>query len=1520
MNRKLLFLALGVFLLTGTGLVVLFTNIPNLIDKEALKTEIEKGLNESTGVRFQIRELTLQPTWTHGIQVHLNTTAIRDLRHRPLGDIKYITVQIRYLPIIFQQLPEIAKIHVREVYIPVGEASLFKEIKLKLVKPKRTGFLKPAELHDTEILVSDYRIEDEAVANTVGQLLAASQKPVKSFHVTGESITIRHLESRKPVEIEGAGFLAFLEPAGKPTLPKAHYKVKLAIPQAAVKAKTPQYHNLERLDFDLKSKDVDFQLRYKRQGKKDGKGSFHSKPTDLLQAQTLVMQLSDTFGFELPEAAQSVYISGQGDLNSIFNLRFPKEKKARKPKKQDKPLSDIVIPQVALQGQLNLHDVAVARKEAWPYHVVHHINGRIQMRGETLGTQGIRLYIGNIPFRLRGSVRFNSQQLDLEAKTERVELTSARKLLSDLGVPLQALGSRELGGKLDAFAHLRGSFKNPAYSGHLRVKDGSYSDASLGLSIAGIQGQASIQGIGIDKGEYQSQINLTHADFQLDHPQLTLDDLHGEVRLKGRLVAQRPPERPTMEGWLQANDGTFLHEPTGLLLSRIQGKVLLKPNAFEVPHLQGFLGSALLNASGEISSDFKRYRARVTGQNIQITKLTDEVLAKLTDASLLTSIRPTRGLLNLDWGISTGEKMHGKLSLQDFIAQTDGYPLRIPSLSMLFDGQRIQVQPTTLYYGDAQARLAGDLQLNGKYNFTIATGELPVAMLRDSIGFINNISGLSLPEIWNTAGSFSVDSKLSNGVSEIRVSFNDAGLSWQGGDFPLYNINGRLLYRRIGNGEDFVGTRDLSFRYGNSPIHIRAGSGEHFRMNSEGILSALLMNHFLVSPQSNATPYQEVPFQILAMGELHGLPGTSEAVHNQIATHVRLDLNPTIKDAYKNTLPVPAHLKSIEEPLPPPLPRRRATTEPPPAPGESPIDTIRRRRERLSRDMERLVGRIKERVDEGISRFTGKPTEAPELANTPKPKPASPDRVYNAAESNDPARRNARRNRPAPAQTAEGDDNAYLDARLMLSGNNLFFRRGLIHLFEAGNIVLEGAIQEVFSPDRLFGFHLYTQPSVALDKLSHSSRENDFFREAQGNIEADIRLSGGRKLENIQGHFSADRVAIPYLTLEELTGRIDFLGGEHAVAEIQSFKVPGVEATATATTDSLFELPITLENVKINGALMNIESLQQFNNNIVTPIIIEQLVHNYARPWQQGDPRIPIQFRDGDLHFEEAILQNIIMTNLNSKLSVYANSFFELTNTSLEAAGGKVVGYLSMNPNENNFMTLELNAENVKANALTRALLGVTNQVFGDLSGTVRFTTFGANEEEMQDNANGTVHMKITNGRLPAIAQVEALLATANLLRGGILGFNLNNLFRSLAFYDTNYFAELSGDLLIANGVLYTDNLISDGENLDLVIQGSLDMGTGDADMMVNGRMRQDVSGKLGPLGKLSLGSILRFIPALGTLGPNQPGLLDYLPGVGFIPGFGGPASDFNYFQVRLLGQLDNPSAIQDFRWVKKGS
>lgn len=218
---------------------------------------------------------------------------------------------------------------------------------------------------------------------------------------------------------------------------------------------------------------------------------------------------------------------------------------------------------------------------------------------------------------------------------------------------------------------------------------------------------------------------------------------------------------------------------------------------------------------------------------------------------------------------------------------------------------------------------------------------------------------------------------------------------------------------------------------------------------------------------------------------------------------------------------------------------------------------------------------------------------------------------------------------------------------------------------------------------------------------------------------------------------------------------------------------------------------------------------------------------------------------------------------------------------------------------------------------MARALLNAPNQIFGDLKGVIRFTTQGATDEEMTNNVNGDASFVITDGRLPAIAKLETLLTAVNVLRGGVIGLSLNNLLRTMTPFNTNYFTELSGTLRIAQGQAYTTDLLSDGENLDLLIAGRIGLKDAQANLKVTGAMSQDVSGALGKLGKLSLRSLLRYLPGVGFLpGVKNGGILSFVPGVGYVPGFGGRPGERSRFQVKIKGSLEDTSAIHDFEWL----
>lgn len=1513
MNRKTTTRIAVLLVSLGVLGIAIHEGVPRLIDKQAIKLAIEDGLHKSTGVNFKIRDLTLEPTLFHGIQVHLNTSTITDIRHNPLGSIENITVQIRYLPLLLEQLPEIAKIHLNHVRIPVGKYNFFKAIKLKLVKPKRTGFLKPAELHDAEVLLTDYLIEDVLPSSMSRRLVPHA----KSFRVEGDEISIRHLESGKPISVLGNGVLAYLIDTppihsqnrysqGKIN-PNAYryqpgtYRIFVEVPQAAVKKGTMSAAALGRLEIKLVGPNLNMDLAYQHKQGEDGFGNITTNRLDLRTAQTVALQIRDTFGLPLPPPLSQYLLAGKTTLDHTrFQLGFTK------PNQPDLQAAD---------GKITLDNLSIAQPTHWQTPMVERINGLIHLKGRSILVNALDFQLQSLPLHLRGAYHMDTDRIDTLLTGKSLRVTSLQQMAGQFVTGSNPLQGRNITGLLDIYAHATGTLRQPVYNGRVIIRDGSFEDASQGLLANHVNGQVHFRGQGLQNPtvHYNGLLNVDNGKLIVEKQGLRVNRFDGRVAFEGQVTPGSPtPALPSYTGQINVQDAQYQDPKTRLLVERIQGALKLGGDLIRIENFKGWLGGSLFTASGTLKPNLveplhSQYNVRVQSQQINLRNFKNQVLVKLPNAQpLLAQLDPYSGNARVDITASTGMQLNGRVDVASLAVRTPDSPthLKVPSLSVLFNNRSVRIPNTRIYYGDLAVNLAGQFQQPNAYRVQLATEEIPVSFLRDQSDMIRSLSGSHLPEIWNTAGSLKASGTLSNHGTDMAVNFYNAGLSWQGGDFPVYDLNGGLRYQQTGKGKPIISSHNLSLRYGNSPIRVQVDNHAALTAKTEGVLSPLTVNHFLVSHQTEATPYKEVPFVATATGTLAALPDSPKAVHNNMRAEVFMDLNPNLKAAYsgpvKPTIPDASVSSSENEASPSALAETPEPDSRKSKTGGFPI--------RLNpiKTTGQVIGLAKQTLRTG-SQFITTPINRLQALSQEIVSNNSPE----APAATEPET-------PMVQLATEDTSTANLSASLHWQGQDLQLEKSVLHLFDSGDILADGYFKDFMKVgQRAFMVHVATTPGIDLAKLSEGARQNELFRGASGNLKADVQFaanSAGVKLGS--GFMNADKLSIPFLTIRDLSGNVA-IDGETATASISRFEIPGVSATVSARSNNIFESPISLEDVKIRGGLVSIESLGDFNADIVRPILVDQLAHSFLRPWQQGDPTAPVQFRNADLAVDEVIFQNIIMNNLTSQFSLYANSLMELSNTQVQTAGGHASGYLSMSPNDYNFMTLELNVENVKANALTKALLNTTNQIFGDVNGTVRFTTYGQDDMQMQKNANGTVSMKVTNGRLPAIAKVETLLTTANILRGGILGLNLNNLFRSLMFYDTNYFAELSGDMLIANQVLYTENLTSDGVNLDLLIQGSLKMDNGNANMLVTGRMSQDVAGLFGKIGQLSLGRIVRVIPGIGSFGKNQAGLLGYIPGVGYVPGFGGPAGKYNRFQVRLVGSLEDPGAIQDFHWIR---
>ncbi len=1512
-TQRIALLALSI----GIAGYVLLKFIPAFIDTADMKAQIEDGLHKSTGVHFRIKTLTLEATLFQGIQAHLNTTAITDIQHHPLGHIENISVQIRYLPLLTRQTPEIAKIHLNHVFIPVGQYSLFKSLKLKLVKPQKTGFLNPAELRDAELLLTDYLVEDSRPAP--GSRLDFPD--IQRFRIEGKVLSLRHLESGRPISLLARGQLTYL--AQQPRQTKANrtliapYQLLVEVPQSITQPKHVfGLTDLSRLKLTLGGPRVPVSLAYRYDPRQQAEAQLKSKGMNVAQAQALAFQLANTIGPPLP--ALPYRLTGVIRSDARFHLSVRPES----------------IDLRGAQGTLNLRQMALYRLNHLKVPLMNALKGDIRLKGRKIEVHDGALLAQGLPLSFSGGYWLDSQQLQAILFGRNLNMDALMDKAIHWGVPASTLKDRSVRGRLDLSVYLSGTLGRPKYKGLLVLRNGAFSDTGLGIQAQTLQGRLAFDGQGFTAPliAYAGQLLIPQGSLKSTQQGLTVEQFQGKVDFKGQA---RPLsgklDVPDLQGLLTFQKGRYQNPQHPMPVTDLHGTLHLLGQWIQLEDIRGTLGGSVFKAQGRLATSLKQYQLQLTGNDIDIPRFNREVLAKLPEVqSLAHLVKPYSGVANLNMTIQTGLQLAGALDIKSLALQTadSASPIQAPHLALRFEGNTLTLADSTILYGPLAARLGGTANTQGAYNVRLNTDPIPVAFVREQQPLLEALSGVELPEIWNTAGDFSLSGTFSNRQKRLMAQFNQAGLSWAGGDFPFYDLNGGIQYQQQGNGIPTLQSQNVTFKYGNSPMSLTVQQDQALQAELKGQLSDLLVNQSLVSPQSNATPYQAMPFKINVNGKLVAWPGQPGSGKNDLESTVFVGLSQNFREAYSGVIPpaqMPASAVSQSE-----TSAAGALQTSPSNQDNAPDivgDAVKRDALRnlnainaantalgaASTTVERVRQTVGKSLDVGWSTLkkpgqfiTQKLLEKPH--ESVQTQPLEPQKLPESLRLENP-----------PFEALQEDSGrAFLYGQFKLAGNELRLKQANLHLFDGGDIVAEGSLQQLDQPEQSpYSLHLVTVPEINLAGISQGAMQNSFFQGAKGTLGADLTLSGGGESpRQLNGWLAANRLEVPYLTLQDITARVDFVG-ENARIDVPSFKVPGVTARLTARSENVFEVPVPLDAVRINGSFVSIESLSEFNNTIVRPILIDQVAHNYLRPWQQGDPTSAVQFRDGDLQVDEVIYQNVILSNLRSKLSLNGNSFLELTDTRLDAAGGKVNGYLSLSPNENSFTTLELNANGVKANALTKALLNVTNQIFGDLSGTVRFTTFGQSDVDMQKNANGTVSLKVTNGRLPAIAKVETLLATANVLRGGVLGLNLNNLFRSLTFYDNNYFAELSGDMLINNQILYTQNLVSDGVNLDLLIQGSLRMDNGNANMLINGRMSQDIAGKLGAFGNLSLGRLLSYVPALGNLGEHRPGLLGYIPGVGYVPGFGGPARKFNRFQVRLVGQPDDPDAIRDFRWIR---
>lgn len=455
---------------------------------------------------------------------------------------------------------------------------------------------------------------------------------------------------------------------------------------------------------------------------------------------------------------------------------------------------------------------------------------------------------------------------------------------------------------------------------------------------------------------------------------------------------------------------------------------------------------------------------------------------------------------------------------------------------------------------------------------------------------------------------------------------------------------------------------------------------------------------------------------------------------------------------------------------------------------------------------------------------------------------------------------------------------------------------------------IKGKVLDLKSNNPLFkNFAVYAHRPINISIINAFIREsqanNPFF--TSGKFLGKIFIEGKTNSPNVNGSFYLKNIAIPSKQTYIMFADIDFneniiiLRDSHLAIADSSIRVGAI-------LDNTLDIPMVVKRMEINSPSLNIDRIANAYKKKST----------YKNKTTVGAELPLFTIEEGKIYAKELIVNDLITSDFFSEFSLTPDWALSMPGFRLKAANGNATGDLTYNLNSN-VLNADISIKDMKANAAATTLLNMPNEVYGRVNGNVKINTKGTIQEEIISNANGSADFTINNGRLIRLGSVEYLLRLGNLLKGGFTRVNLNSIVDIVAPYKTGCFEELKGRIEIKDGLLITDNVVSTGENLNLYMAGSFNMANSHTSSIIIGKMPKKLSGKFGKLGQISIHSLIDIIPGIGYMPDNsEKPLIDTIPELNQIPGFGIGGGNHRYFMVNLKGDLYSEEYVNEFKWI----
>lgn len=413
------------------------------------------------------------------------------------------------------------------------------------------------------------------------------------------------------------------------------------------------------------------------------------------------------------------------------------------------------------------------------------------------------------------------------------------------------------------------------------------------------------------------------------------------------------------------------------------------------------------------------------------------------------------------------------------------------------------------------------------------------------------------------------------------------------------------------------------------------------------------------------------------------------------------------------------------------------------------------------------------------------------------------------------------------------------------------------------------------------------------------------FKNSNIQMNGDISVNGSTKAPIIFGNLQFANIYLPTLKTSMKDLNVN-LGKTNTTVTCSHTKIADSELGFNAVVDSNFSKCIKIKSMNLNASMINLDSLITALSNLPQNSV------------GQGTD-IGITLSNGKGKIETFKMGGLVASNISADYVINKN-ILKISNIVGSAYGGKIAGSASYNLIFGN-LELNLQGRTLNAEPAIRGFTGMKNLIHGFLDfDTQNIRLVAGTETQMMQSLKGDVKFLVSDGQMGTLGKLENLLYAQNILSNNILKTTLGGVAKAVSIKKTGDFKYIKGSMDFGYGWANILSIQTSGPAMSMYIKGKYNLLNNNANVIVLGRLSNDVVQILGPIGDFSVNKLLSYIPKIGnvssalvsqmTTSRNKENLAN-LPNLTPMQ-----SAETKEFKVSISGAVDSTKSIKYFKWI----